>query len=61
MAALEGIPFDIDAVNTLEELRQDLIRAHYAIAVNDQDHKIELFEVIDGVHRRKSCAVNTQM
>lgn len=64
MAALEGIPFDINAVNTLEELHgKDLIRTLRYHAVNDQDHKIELFEVIDELNDPEILrnAVNTQM
>ena len=48
MAVLEGFPFPLDALEQLEAMHgKDLLRCLRYHAVHDQDHKVELFKVID--------------
>ena len=48
MAVLEGFPFPLDALEQLEATHgKDLLRCLRYHAIHDQDHKVELFKVID--------------
>ena len=64
MAVLEGFPFDVELLEQLEEVHgKDLLRCLRYHAVHDQEHKIELFRVIDELNDPDILqnAVRTQM
>lgn len=50
MAVMEGQPYPVEMVDKLAEVHgEKLVRTLRFHAVHDQDHKIELFEVIDEI------------
>lgn len=64
MAVLEAMPFDLVALERLEQLHgKDLLRCLRFHAIHDQEHKVELLKVIDEINDDDVLrnAVNTQM
>ena len=64
MAVLEGFPFDIELLEQLEVIHgKELLRCLRFHAVHDQEHRVELFRVIDELNDPDILqnAVRTQM
>lgn len=63
MAVLEGFPFPVDVLELLEKIHgTELLRCLRFHAVHDQEHRVELFRVIDDLNDQDiyQNAVRTQ-